>query len=293
MTLARMTVLAAVALAAGCFNPKFKDNIQCGANGECPPGTSCGADDHCHAGVADAPQEPEIDARADADLPDARPDAMPVGCQGDGDCQTPPDLCFTAGTCNTTTHECDFPAVDCSGSADECNNAACDPAQGCIKDPAPKNGIPCGNGKVCGAFGACGGFASTCDSSGDQTRDCTVSTCQAGTCTDTPTTETQACSRATEGATCGGTSVTNCGACTGSSQGGCALDGVETCTCTEMKCMSDSCQPVSSSCQQSGCAELASGDVCGATAGGCPSGTFKDKCCSSTHLCSLVCSTCQ
>lgn len=39
----RLLCLAVVALAAGCFNPKFKDGLQCSTRNTCPPGFGCNA----------------------------------------------------------------------------------------------------------------------------------------------------------------------------------------------------------------------------------------------------------
>lgn len=343
-------------LATACFNPKFKDHVNCGANGECPPDQQCGTDGKCHtAGEFDAPiDSSQIDSgRPDAPPPDAHvPDAKPVGCQDDPDCVTPPDLCSLAGTCDLGTHTCSFPKKDCSSLADGCNDGACQMSTGtCVKVPTNEN-QNCNGGDSCGPFGACGGFATTCDPNGTETRTCTHHTCQSGACTasapftDTAActvdhtgdtcsattcgafgacggftgtcgesgtqsqtctkftcgggqcnpatfTQSQGCTRNTDGTVCGSPTVTNCGACTGSGNGGCLDNGTQTCTCTTFTCVGGACPPSSSSCTQTGCSALAQGDVCGATAVGCASGLFKDKCCGSTGSCSVICSSCQ
>jgi hypothetical protein len=227
--------------------------------------------------------------------PDAQglPDAAPVGCQGDGDCQQPPDACSTAGTCNLATHTCSFGAIDCSSAGDDCNDGVCDVhAGGCVQRPA-RQGAVCGAGNLCGPFGACGGFSGTCDSTGTQSRSCTQNTCQAGACTSSQYTDTQACSRNTDGTTCGSTAVSNCGACTGSTENGCALDGHHTCTCAAMVCMSDTCQTVTTSCVLGGCSTLMPGDQCGGRQCGVNPPKFLDLCCSTDHQCSTACSTCS
>lgn len=73
-------VPVATVLAAGCFNPKFKDHIACDLNGACPSGLTCSAQGTCApmadmATPLDAGTNPSIDAR-----PDARPNAP--GCFG-------------------------------------------------------------------------------------------------------------------------------------------------------------------------------------------------------------------
>ena len=273
-------IFLATALLAGCFNPKFKEQLACGANGECPPGRMCGADMLCHAMPNDA-------------APDVMPDAPPVACNGDADCQTPPDACTVNGVCDLSQHLCVYQPRDCSAMTDECNNGSCDAQMGCVK-VAAHEGVACGQGNVCGAFGACGGFANTCDASGTQSRGCTMYTCQSGTCTGNAYNDSQACSRVTEGTSCGSVTVSNCGACMNSSNSGCAADGNQSCTCSTPTCMSEVCTPVSSTClRQTNCKTILAGDVCGATSAGCTAGLIKDICCSTSGACSSICSPCS
>jgi hypothetical protein len=285
--------------AAACFSPKFKDGESCGANGECPPGQSCGADLKCHAGgpgtfdAADTDAPPgSADAMVDALPPDSRTDAMPVGCTGDGDCATPPDKCWNPnGTCDLANHKCVFTAVDCASLNGDCTAGVCDPSVGCTKQNV-REGLVCGAATTCGAFDACAGFSSTCDSSGTHTRTCTDFTCMAGTCGGTDRADTQGCTVSTDGNTCGSSTVTGCGPCTGGSNNGCSPDGNQTCTCTAFKCVSDSCQPMGSTCAQTGCEEFGVGDECLFTHSGCPVNEFRGLCCSATHACSVVCEPC-
>ncbi len=51
----------------------------------------------------------------------------------------------------------------------------------------------------CGSWGACGGFTSVCDTTGSRKRSCTTYACVGGSCKATSKTETQACSRVTDG----------------------------------------------------------------------------------------------
>lgn len=280
-----LAMLGALTLAA-CFNPRFKDDLACGPGGECPPGQTCGADLRCHA-PSDAAT---TDGRPDTNLPDGAPDAVPVACTGDGECQTPPNACFKPGTCDQGAHVCVFPAVDCSGSTDSCNDAVCDMTSGeCVRVPINENG-PCGD-RTCGDYGDCTGFVDTCDSSGTQTRDCQQPTCQAGACNTLAVQETQDCARVTDGVTCDVATVTDCGACSGSTNAGCGPGGSQSCTCTDHTCQGDVCTAVATTCAQP-CTELAEGDVCGAVI--CSGGeTTRDKCCSATGLCSVFCSPCQ
>jgi hypothetical protein len=257
--------VALLAVVAGCYNPRFREDLACGPDGECPEGQACGPDSRCHPPGSfpiDAPQG-MLDAfqtTPDTSLPPI--DAVPVGCQSNADCQNPPDACASPGTCNLTTGVCAFGAVDCSHLNDSCNAGTCDVAAGgCVKRPVP-NGMTCGQ-DACGPFGDCViDTGDVCDSTGAVSRSCTRFTCQAGMCTSNGYVDTQPCSIPTDGRPCGQSSVTNCGACSGSSEAGCAFDGQQTCTCTDRACMNDTCQATSSSCIQTGCAVLSEGTLC-------------------------------
>jgi hypothetical protein len=259
------TILLAALICAGCYSPRFKNEIACDPSGDCPPGTTCGVDGRCHGPggeIFDAPVATDAlaaDAVAvDAVAVDAAIDARPVGCAGDGDCTMPPDLCSKAGTCDLNTHVCAFKPVDCSGLNDECSRGTCDAATGqCGKTPI-NGGVNCGAGTICGAFGACGGFDAVCDTTGTQTRSCTQHTCQAGACTPNTFSETQACSRTVT--TCGTPTVTNCTACDYTSQ--CDESASQTCTCTDFNCQGGTCVAVPTSCTQT-CTRSTEGDPCG------------------------------
>jgi hypothetical protein len=282
---AALTVAALAAL-AGCFRPRFKDDLACGADGQCPPGTTCGADDKCHgaggfdAAIIDAGDLPDA-------APDARVDAMPVACTGDGDCATPPDHCYTAGTCDVAHSLCVFPSVDCSGMSDECNLGTCDPATGCVLAPAHQDQA-CGKGKDCGPFGGCDGFADECDSTGTLTRTCTTYTCQAGTCTGVDGPDTAPCTRKTEDNPCGQDTVTGCGVCDNPNDV-CALSGEMGCTCTTFACKSDACTPNATSCAQP-CTRVTNGTPCGEQQ--CSPDATWTICCMD-GACGVPCGSCQ
>jgi hypothetical protein len=244
----RSLLLAAAALASGCFNPSFKEDIGCGPGGECPSGTSCGADNICHAGPG--PGEPDARGADARELPDAQPDAMTVSCTDNTQCQNPPNPCLLPGTCNAD-NECDFGAVDCSSMTDECNDGVCNTDDGqCVQVPA-REGNDCNGGTVCGAFEPCGNFADSCDSMGTQSRDCTDNTCQLGACVPEEYQDTADCTRVTEGNTCSASTVTGCPASCGNFTGGtCDETGSYTCTCNTFTCQSDVCTMSSASCSQ-------------------------------------------
>jgi hypothetical protein len=68
---------------------------------------------------------------------------------------------------------------------------------------ASTDGLSCRPGTVCDPWGLCGGFSTTCDETGTETRRCTTYSCSAGLCSGTAMTESQACTRDTDGAGCG------------------------------------------------------------------------------------------
>lgn len=80
----RLVGVLSVLSIAGCFSPDFQD-VECGPNGECPPGHTC----NTTTGICEKGDDPvpSIDAAvnapdADPDMPDATPgqrDAIPIG----------------------------------------------------------------------------------------------------------------------------------------------------------------------------------------------------------------------
>jgi hypothetical protein len=260
---------------AGCYNPQFKNDIACDLSGACPAGLACGADNRCHPPGF----EPPIDASGTVAL-DAMPDApggldidasvsidaAPVGCTSNIDCETPPTPCTVAGTCNRTTHQCSFPAKDCSSTNDQCNQGVCEAATGnCVKAPA-NAGFACGAVMTCDDFGGCGNFDpnNECDSTGTKSRICTSFTCQAGACAGTPHTDTQDCIVSTNGKACG-SQVPDISACSNCNYGDICGETAppRTCTCTTHVCMNDSCSGnTQHSCMQNCLDRNTEGDLC-------------------------------
>ncbi|HEX3758158.1 MAG TPA: hypothetical protein VHW23_05610 [Kofleriaceae bacterium] len=253
----RPFALAALILAGslvGCYNPKLKNNLACGLDGSCPPGETCGADQRCHGAG-------EIDAATDGPSTGSNngsPDAPPVGCASDHDCQMPPDKCSLAGTCNLASHTCSFGSVDCSAMNDACNAGTCEPSTGsCVKMPAHQ-GQTC-MADSCGSFGACAGTAGVCGA-GMQSQSCTAFACNAGACTGSTVTRTQPCS--TDGIVCG-QSTTTCDdtRCGGAPDNSCT--GTEPCTKTDFVCSNQTCTPTPSNTTKS-CVEP-NGTTCATT----------------------------
>jgi hypothetical protein len=97
-----------------------------------------------------------------------------------------------------------------------------------------------------GAWGACQNDV-VCDQSGTQTRTKTVSTCGGGTCNAANSTESMACTRATDGVQCASSMCGSCGACT--------ADCERFQTCTSYACAAGSCKSTSqlTECAPGGC----------------------------------------
>jgi hypothetical protein len=248
----RLMTLLPLAIVAGCTKPLPLESHPC----PCVPGYTCDTRYHICVRDDDAPQIPDA-----ADTPsDSPPDAEPVSCQGNADCQTTPDLCSKPGTCNLTSHTCDFPQVDCATLDDECSVGVCDVGSGSCDTRARNEGNACGAGTVCDSFGPCGGFSSVCDDSGTRTRKCTDHTCRSGTCMASSLDEMVTCMRNTNGTTCGPDQLI-CDTCIF------ADDCRETappvaCTCSSFTCQSGTCEQQDSSCSQP-CTRSTEGRFCG------------------------------
>ena len=102
--------------------------------------------------------------------------------------------------------------------------------------------MACGTGiMACGGFGSCVFEEPICDESGTESRSCTDSTCQSGTCvTGAAYSDTRGCSRDTEFTPCGD-STTDCdGFCNYASV--CDNDDTDvTCVTTDFYCSAGTC----------------------------------------------------
>jgi hypothetical protein len=116
---------------------------------------------------------------------------------------------------------------------------------------------------VLGAWDVCSGFADDCDEGGMRSRGVTVFTCNAGTCTGTPSVEMEACARDTDGVSCEATQCGGYGACGGFSDT-CDESGVEVRTCTDYACVAGSCQGAARD-ESRSCGRATSGVMCAPT----------------------------
>ena len=229
-----------------------------------------------------APRDHRDGSRSDDDggsiVTDAgSPDATPVACDGPEDCASPDDPCLLPGTCANDV--CHFPQKDCSELDGECTRGVCADDGECNARPIRQD-MACGDGiMVCGGFGACGGFADICDESGTQSRACTDSTCQSGTCvTGAAYTDTGDCSRDTDTTPCGD-STTDCdGFCNYTST--CDNDDTDvTCVTTDFSCVAGTCASGQTT-EVDDCERPTEGMPCGLGGDGCctPSGTCAPDC---------------
>jgi hypothetical protein len=218
----------------GCVNAP-RTSGACDDGNACTEGDQC-VSGHCKGGAAVAcdDKNPCTDDKCDSDTGCAHVPNK-ASCD-DGDACTTGDTC-AAGACKPgAAVACDDknPCTDdgCnakSGCFSKSNAAACDDGVYCNGADTCASGIcsvhagdPCKMvcsepGKTCvgcavegdcgqptfGAWSDCAGFASTCSTAGTQSRTVTTPSCAAGACTNVVTTETQACTRATSGDSCG------------------------------------------------------------------------------------------
>lgn len=210
------------------------------------------------------------------------------------------DFCTIEGTCEHTRNDgmCDDsnPCTDdaCGGSPidamgcshvandddcddgmfcnglDRCEAGACQPAgDPCVLpttcDELSDRCLGCTEDAMCpprmeGAFSPCSFGGMTCATSGMQSRTVRTFECIASACQPTDSTETQACTRVTEGASCG---VTTLGPwMCGGFASACAESGTETRLRTVLACASGSCASVTSTEMGGACVRATDGDFC-------------------------------
>jgi hypothetical protein len=252
----RFIVVLGLGSVAACYTPRDWRGAQCGPDGACPEPLVCAVDNTCQESRGAI-----IDARPDPGVPDASPDdAAPSGCEDSSDCQFPPSLCLSPGTCDPVSRTCQFAAVDCSSLDGPCTLGVCQEDSGCVAQPANEDS-PCGE-TSCGAYGECSGFVGFCGENGTHSRTCTDRTCRAGVCTEFSRQEDGTCSRGDrDGMTCSPPTETQCSGCVFSHE--CAEAALpEQCTCNTFTCVDEDCTRSSSSCQRA-CERDTDGDSCG------------------------------
>ncbi|MEM7603901.1 MAG: hypothetical protein AAF411_00990 [Myxococcota bacterium] len=123
------------------------------------------------------------------------------------------------------------------------------------------DGVSCGS-TTTGAWSSCGGFSGTCDETGSRSRSVTTRTCGSGTCGSNTSTQSEGCSRNTDGVSCGSTTTGPWSSCGGFS-GTCDATGTRSRSVTTRTCGSGTCGSNTSS-QSEGCSRGSrAGIVCG------------------------------
>ncbi len=215
-------------------------------------------------------------------------ECVAAGCDDGNPCTD--DTCGTSGCEHTNnTGSCDD-GVYCNG-ADTCADGSCSahvgsPCSGAaVCDESMERCTGCLSDSDCGAavhgtWSGCGGFGGTCDTSGTKTRDVTTYTCDAGTCTPSTTTESQSCTRVTNGSSCGDASYGAWSTCEYPDT--CAEAGTHMRTRTDYVCMGGSCVSQLAAETDSCAGRTTDGTTCGTTS----CGSWGS--CSTPDVCSTV-----
>ena len=163
----------------------------------CDDGSACTSDDACAAGacIGAATDCSAMTDMCNVGMCDSATGACMAMPMADGSTCDDGDGCTTDDAC--TGGACAGAAVDCTGDADMCNTAACDPATGtCVLTPvaddtACDDADACTAGDVC-TGGACAGAAVDCSSLTDA---CNAGTCNAtsGACEAVPVADGTSC----------------------------------------------------------------------------------------------------
>lgn len=166
-------------------------------DGACLPGEDGGAEDSGGGGV-------------DGGGEDSGVPCVPADCDDGNECTT--DRCTGAGCENTNNDIACDDDVFCNGP-DSCGEGSCS-----VHGGSPCGALVCNEATgacdgdcvldsdcpdpVIGAWGDCGGFASVCGEDGMRSRDTATFTCVANACVGSRDSETEACTRSTDGSVC-------------------------------------------------------------------------------------------
>jgi hypothetical protein len=185
-----------------------------------------------------------------------------------GSCGSFDDSCDTTGTQSRTVTASTCGAGTCSASSTSTETQACTRAAPNTSCAAPSYG----------AWSACS-FSDTCAQTGTQTRTVTsyAYSCASGQCEATTSTETQACTRNTNGTSCGTPSYGNWGSCGGYSDT-CDETGSQSRSATTYTCSNGTCGSATST-ETQACVRTTGGTSCGTSYGSWSScGGFSDYC---------------
>lgn len=156
----------------------------------------------------------------------------------------PPPRYVPISPCAGFEYTCDQSGLqDVEITSYTCTWGGCIPAtaEGVAVCERNTTGVTCGDPGF-GEWSECAFESGVCDETGTRTRTVTSFACADGSCTPVPSTETQACTRDTDSASCGPTSVGPWGPC--EIVGGvCGATGTQRRTTTSFECASGSCTP--------------------------------------------------
>ena len=221
---------------------------------------ACDYADGCDEGATRSRIVRTFSCSAGACVPSDTTETMPCTRDTDGtSCGV--GSCGGFGGCDYADG-CDESAVatrtctDLSCVAGTCRSSNRNETMPCSRDT---DGTMCA-ATSCGGYGACD-YADGCDEGANQSRTCNDFRCVTGTCGSTSRTETQACSRDTDGTSCGATSCGGYGACDYSSV--CDESASQSRTCNDPVCMAGSCGSTMRT-ESTGCSRSTSGMSCGA-----------------------------
>ncbi|MGM0578075.1 MAG: hypothetical protein ACQEXJ_20290 [Myxococcota bacterium] len=249
-----------------CTSDICEPDGSCGGDAE-PDGTPCGDGKTCEAGQC-------VDGCSLKDCDDGNPCTSDDCAVEDGIAQCVNEPTDQGGACGQDSCG-SWGSCDYEGSCAEqgtrsrtCTQQVCDAGQ-CVSEQTTETescdrstqGDSCGS-TDCDGWGSCDGFASTCDESGERSRTCTEYTCSGGQCQSDSYTETDSCSRNTDGTSCG----SNCGSWSscGDFSSPCDETGQRTRTCTESVCSGGQCE-TSSFTETDSCSRDTTGSSCGST----------------------------
>ncbi len=270
------------------------------ADATCDDGDACTEDDTCSAGACTGTALECDDGNLCTD--DACDPASgctftnnTAGCD-DGDACTENDAC-SGGACAGTTLECDDanPCTDdscdpASGCAHANNTTSCDDGFWCngpdrcsgglcmAEGPSPCPAFCNETSMTCeecvldsdcgavsyGAWSTCAGFGGTCDESGTQSRSVMTPQCESGMCTVATSSESRACTRDTDGTSCGTTTYSTWSSCGGYANA-CDESGTQSRTRTDRRCAAGSCASQNTMENRSCSRRVADGTSCGGT----------------------------
>jgi hypothetical protein len=170
-------------------------------------------------------------------------------------------------SCGGYSSTCDESGTESRSCSDVvCTAGACgavlrSETRDCARDT---DGAGCGT-PSCEGWSACGGFADACDTTGTRTRTCFDPVCAAGGCAMTPRTESESCSRSTDGDSCGGTTCSLWSGCSYADT--CDESATEDRTCADRVCAGGTCtsspRPESRPCSRDTDGTSCGAPVCG------------------------------